>query len=95
MTVAAPLVELRFPAVLKLAVGKDRVRIRGRSLLEMLDAAYDELQQLRYHLTLDSGEMRPHILLILNGESVLREEVAATKLAEGDEVWVHQAISGG
>ena len=95
MTTGAPLVELRLPAVLKMAVGKDRLRVRGRNLPEALRAAYDALPQLRYHLTLDSGELRPHVLCIVNGESVLREEVATTTLTEGDEIWIHQAISGG
>ncbi len=95
MTSAAPLVELRLPAVLKEVVGKDRLRVRGRNLPEAFDAAYAELPQLRHHLTLESGELRPHILCIVNGESVQRDEFAGTELADGDEIWVHQAISGG
>jgi len=91
----APLVELRLPAVLKDAVGKDRVQVHGRTLPEALESAYAALPRLRYHLTLDSGELRPHVLCIVNGESVPREEVATTRLADGDEVWIHQAISGG
>ena len=95
MTNSAPLVELRLPAVLKVAVGTDRIEVRGRNLPEALDAAYAELPQLRYHLTLDSGELRPHVICIVNGESVPRDDVADTQLKEGDEVWIHQAISGG
>jgi len=92
----APLVELRLPSVLKVMVGKDRVRVRGRTLPDALHAAYDALPNLRYHLTLEgSDELRPHVLCIVNGESVLREEVATTKLCDGDEIWIHQAISGG
>jgi sulfur carrier protein ThiS len=91
----APLVELRLPSVLKVVVGKERVQVRGRTLPEALEAAYAELPQLRYHLTLDAGGLRPHVLCILNGESVDRDAVATTKLAEGDEIWIHQAISGG
>jgi sulfur carrier protein ThiS len=91
----APLVELRLPAVLKVMVGRDRLRVRGRSLPEALEAAYAELPQLRYHLTLESGDLRPHVLCIVNGESVPRDEIAATTLADGDEIWIHQAISGG
>ncbi|MEM8882628.1 MAG: MoaD/ThiS family protein [Planctomycetota bacterium] len=91
-----PLVELRLPSVLKVAVGTDRVKVRGNTLSAMLEAAYAELPQLRHHLSLEDGSgLRPHVLLIVNGESVLREEVATRTLAEGDEVWVHQAISGG
>jgi len=90
-----PLVELRLPAVLKVAVGRDRVRVRASTLPQALDAAYAELPQLRYHLALESGDLRPHVLCIVNGESVPRDEVAKTRLAEGDEIWIHQAISGG
>jgi len=95
MTGGVPLVEMRFPVVLKMVIGKDRIRVRGRSLPEALDAAYAALPQLQHHLTLESGDLRPHILCIVNGESVLRDEVAGTTLADGDEIWIHQAISGG
>ncbi len=92
MTGAPPLVELRLPARLKDAVGRDRIQVRGRDLQKALDAAFAELPQLRHHLMLESGDLRPHILCIVNGESVLRDEVAATTLAEGDEILIHQAI---
>jgi len=95
MTEGSPRVELRLPAVLKVMVGRDRVRVRGRNIPEALEAAYAALPQLRYHLALESGELRPHVLCILNGESVQRDEVARTELADGDELWIHQAISGG
>ena len=90
-----PLVELRLPSVLKVAVGKDRVQVRADTLREALDAAYEELPRLRYHIALESGDLRPHVLCIVNGESVPREEIKETKLADGDEIWIHQAISGG
>jgi len=92
---AAPLVELRLPAVLKVMVGRDRVQVRGGTIPEALNAAFAALPNLRHHLTLESGELRPHVLCILNGESVDRDEVARTTLSEGDELWIHQAISGG
>ena len=92
---SVPIVDFRLPAMLKVAVGKDRLKVRGRDLPEAFEAAYAELPQLRHHLTLESGELRPHILCILNGESVQRNQFARTGLANGDEIWVHQAISGG
>lgn len=92
----APQILLRLPSVLEVMVGSDRVRVRGATLPEALEAAYQALPQLRYHLTIeDSDELRPHVLCLVNGESVPRDEVASTALADGDEVWIHQAISGG
>jgi sulfur carrier protein ThiS len=90
-----PRVQLRLPSVLKVMVGRDRLRLRAHDLPAAFEAAFAELPHLRDHLTLESGELRPHVLCILNGESVPRDEVAGTRLAEGDEIWIHQAISGG
>lgn len=95
MTEQAPSVALRLPSVLKMAVGKDRVIVRGRTIPEALRAAFEQLPQLEHHLTLSSGEIRPHILCVVNGDSVLRDEVAGFVLTEGDEILIHQAISGG
>ena len=91
----SPQVEFRFPAVLKVVLGTDRVRVRGATLPDALEAADAELPRLRYHIALESGELRPHVLCIVNDESVPRDDVATTRLAEGDEIWIHQAISGG
>ena len=95
MSDAAPQVELRLPAVLKVVVGRDRVHVSGRTVAEALDDAYEKLPQLRYHIALESGDLRPHVICIVNDESVPREELATTGLADGDELWIHQALSGG
>lgn len=76
-------------------VGRDRVRVRARRLSDALEAAYVALPGLRHHLVLASGELRPHILCVLNDEHVPREHIAETTLAEGDEIWIWQAITGG
>ncbi len=95
MSRAAPRVELRLPAVLKVMVGADRASVRGRNVREALEAAYRELPQLRYHLTLESGGLRPHVLCLRNGTAIPRDRVDATELADGDKLEIHQAISGG
>ena len=86
---------LRLPSVLKVAVGTDRVRVSGRTLPEALEAAFEALPQLRHHLMQPSGELRPHVLCLVNGEHVPRDDIAATPLRDGDEILIHQAISGG
>ena len=95
MTVKVPRVEFRLPAVLKLAVGHDRIEAKGRTIPEALESAFGVVPLLKQHLLLDNGELRPHVLCVVNGESLLREEVATTSLGEGDEILIHQAISGG
>ena len=95
MTVKVPRVEFRLPAVLKLAVGRDRIAAEGRTIPEALQSAFGVVPLLEQHLLLDNGELRPHVLCVVNGESLLREEVATTTLQDGDEILIHQAISGG
>lgn len=95
MSESLPRVELRLPQVLKLVVGRDRLQVRGRTLPEVFEAAYEELPQLRYHLMLESNELRPHVLCLVNGDCIGREDFATTAVRDGDEVLVHQAISGG
>ena len=90
-----PKVVLRLPSVLKVMVGTDRVAVEGSTLREALQAAYEALPPLRYQLAQESGELRPHVLCIVNGCAVPRDEVATTKLSSGDEIAIHQAISGG
>jgi sulfur carrier protein ThiS len=91
----SPKVVFRLPSVLRVMVGTDRVAVEAETLPKALEAAFEALPLLRYHLSRDSGELRPHILCILNGEAVPREKVATTRLASGDEIAIHQAISGG
>jgi sulfur carrier protein ThiS len=91
----APEVSLLLPSMLKPIAGGDRFEVRGRTIPEALEAAFAAVPVLRHHLTLETGELRPHILCLRNGESVLRAEIASTALAEGDELRIHQAISGG
>ena len=86
---------LRLPSVLKVAVGTDRIRVSGATLAEAFEAAFETHPNLRYHLTQESGELRPHVLCLVNGEHVPRGEIAAMTLHDGDEILIHQAITGG
>ena len=51
--------------------------------------------QLRFGQAATGHPTPDDVLCILNGESVPRDEVPGTPLSEGDELWIHQAISGG
>ena len=88
-------VTVRLPSVLQVAVGSSEVRVAGRTVGEALDAACAALPNLRQHILLANGDLRPHVLCLLNGESLLRREFAAQPIERGDEILIHQAISGG
>lgn len=88
-------VTLRLPSVLEAAVGAERIRVTGRTVGEAFDRACEALPNLRRHILLADGELRPHVLCIVNGECLDRAGFAARRLEEGDEIVIHQAISGG
>jgi sulfur carrier protein ThiS len=50
---------------------------------------------LRRHLTLETGELRPHVLCLVNGTCLDRAGWREAPLEDGDEILIHQAISGG
>lgn len=95
MSESAATITVRLPTVLELAVGSARVRVEGSTVRAALDAACAQLPPLRHHIFLESGELRPHVLCLVNGESLLRENALDVPLADGDELLIHQAISGG
>lgn len=92
---ATPTIELRLPSVLEMVVGKGRISVSGSTVPEALRSAFDQVPGLEKHLILPSGELRAHILCVVNGVSLLPEEVATAPLSSGDEILIHQAISGG
>lgn len=91
----APRVSLELPSILRAVTGWRRLEVHGRTIGEALEAAFERTPALRHHLTLDSGELRPHILCILNNATLPRKALRSTPLEDGDEVLIHQAISGG
>lgn len=88
-------VTVRLPSVLKVAVGADRIDVAGRTVGEALDAACDALPNLRQHILLASGELRPHVLCLVNDAALHRDGYSGHALRDGDEIVIHQAISGG
>jgi sulfur carrier protein ThiS len=92
---ALPAVALLLPSVLVPIAGRRTFRTNAGTVREVLEAAFAEVPVLRHHLTLPTGELRPHILCLVNGDSLPRAEAPGRALADGDEVEIHQAISGG
>ena len=88
-------VTVRLPSVLKSAVGADRVEVAGATVREALDAACAALPALRQHILLADGNLRPHVLCLLNGDALPRRGFADQPVRDGDEILIHQAISGG
>ena len=88
-------VTLRLPTVLESAVGAVSMRVDGRTVGEALDAACARFPNLRRHVLQESGALRPHVLCLLNGACLPRASFAEAALRDGDDLEIHQAITGG
>lgn len=72
--------------------GRRRVPVDADDLAQALAELCARHPELRVHVFADDGRMRPHVLCLHNGET---ERDLDRRLADGDEVTVMQAVSGG
>jgi molybdopterin converting factor small subunit len=86
-----PRATLVLPRVLQEAVGTTKLQVEGKTLRDALEDAYRKLPTLRHHLCEDDGGFKAHVLCFLEGERM----PLSTKLKEGNEISIYQAISGG
>jgi molybdopterin converting factor small subunit len=82
---------LILPRVLQEAVGSIRIQVEGRTVGDAMEDAYRRVPALRDHLCDDGGRFRAHVLCFHEGE----RRPMTTKLKDGDEISIFQAISGG
>lgn len=90
-----PEVTVRLPGLLdRFTGGRRAVAVRAATVAECVDRLLEAEPALRPHLRDDRGRLRPHLRLLHGGTDVTDrpDDVA---LAEGDEVVVLQAVSGG
>jgi sulfur-carrier protein len=87
---------LLLPASLRRYAGEQsEVEIRGGTLGAALDDLAERLPQLERRLRDEQGRLRPHVLMFVDGVSVRGGASMETTVAEGAEVFVAPAVSGG
>jgi molybdopterin synthase sulfur carrier subunit len=87
---------LMLPAPLRrYAEDQHEVEVSGSTLGAVLDDLAARMPQLERRLRDERGQLRPHVLMFVNGVSVRTGAVMDTPVAEGAEVFVAPAVSGG
>jgi sulfur carrier protein ThiS len=83
---------LRLPRFLASVANTDHVlTVEGRSLEEALAHLFASEPGLRTHLLEESGGIRPHVSVFVDGE----QADLSTTIGEGSRIQVLQAVSGG
>jgi len=85
-------VKVRLPRILDQAVREGlRHEVTGDDVREVLQGLFDKEPGVRNHLIDEDGRIRTHVLVVVDGE---RAELS-TRVSDGAEVQVLQAVSGG
>ena len=86
---------LLLPAALRrFADEQSEIEISGGTLGVAFDELATRFPQLERRLRDERGDLRPHVLIFVNGESV-RSGAMDAQLSDGSEVFVAPAVSGG
>jgi len=72
-----------------------RRQVEAATVASALDALCAEVPALRVHVFDDEGSVRQHVNIFVRGEIAKGSGALDIALADGDEVAVMQAVSGG
>lgn len=75
--------------------GRRAITVRADTLHGCVAHLVESRPAIEAHLFDGSGDLRTHLQLFHNGESVEWGDATSVELADGDEVLVLQAVSGG
>lgn len=75
--------------------GGDRPDAGMTTVAVVLSAVGDQHPGVRQRVLTDTGQLRPHVNVFVNGESIRYLDGLSTAVAADDEVWVIPAVSGG
>ncbi|HZD02311.1 MAG TPA: ubiquitin-like small modifier protein 1 [Actinomycetes bacterium] len=91
-------VHVHLPGALRPYAGGRRLvdlALPGTTVGELLHELRGPYPGVHQRVMDERGSLRPHVNVLVNGESIRYLAGLATCLDEGDEVWLLPAISGG
>ena len=69
--------------------------VAGRTVGEALEAVFADNARARGYVLDERGALRKHMMIYVDGEPIRDRETLGDPVAEGSEVAVFQALSGG
>ena len=70
-------------------------QVAGRTAKEALDQAFLLYPQARGYVLDEHGDLRPHMVVFVNGRAALDRQGLGEPVRESDNIVVMQALSGG
>ena len=69
--------------------------VRGQTVRQVLDEVFEANPKARSYVLDDQGGLRRHMVVFVNGEAVRDRAKLTDPVADGAELFVMQALSGG
>ena len=69
--------------------------VPGGTVRELLDRVFEDNTKLRGYVLDDQARLRKHVVVFINGEMIQDRTKLTDKVADTDEVFIMQALSGG
>lgn len=69
--------------------------VNGSTIGEVLDRFFERNERARGYVLDDRGAVRKHMVVFLNGTPIRDRENLSDPVADGSQVYVMQALSGG
>ena len=81
----------------ELAGNRGQVRVDGKaeSVSEALSLLWDRCPGVRDRVITEVGEVRPHVNIFVDGESIRDAAGLGTRIRDGAEIFILPAVSGG
>jgi sulfur carrier protein ThiS len=89
------MVQLSFSSALQRHVPCPALRVDAGTVREAFERAFEREPRLRGYLLDDQGALRKHMAVFVNGSAVRDRRGLLDAVAEGSEIAVIQALSGG
>lgn len=89
------MVRVSFTQNIQRHVACPTVTVCGQTVKEVLSAAFSLNEKARDYVLDESGAVRRHMVIFVNGEPIRDRQSLTDSVPEGAEVHVMQALSGG
>ncbi len=89
------MVRVNFTANLERHLSCPTSTVSGSSVREALDAVFETHQQLRGYVLDDQSRLRQHMVVFIDGKTIVDRVHLSDSIDSNSEIYVMQALSGG
>lgn len=89
------MVRVCFTANLQRHLRCEEATVAGTSVREALDEVFETQQQLRGYVLDDQSRLRQHMVIFIDGKTIVDRVHLSDAISPDSEIYVMQALSGG